>query len=262
MAAIVTLTTDFGLRDAYVGAVKGALLSVAPGLTVVDLGHEVPPQDILAGAFLLRCAAFEYPPGTVHLAIVDPGVGSDRRPLAVDAAGFRWVGPDNGVLSIALDEPRARTFEITHPDLRRKPLSATFHGRDLFAPAAAHLATGFPVEHVGPPVDDPVALAPMRTRREGDRLFGTVVHVDRFGNLISCIEARDLPPRVALRVAVGGASLVGLVSTYADVEAGQLAALVGSGGLLEIGLRGGSAARRLGLGRGAAVVVESARVSG
>ena len=163
MLGTVTLTTDFGTGDPYVGAIKGVLLSTSPQIQLIDLSHDVPPQDILAGAYLLQHAAVEFPAGTVHLAVVDPGVGSARRALVVDAGGYHWVGPDNGLFSFALGLPGARAFEITHPDLQRDRLSATFHGRDLFAPTAARLAAGFCVVNVGPAIDDPVRLAPTRT---------------------------------------------------------------------------------------------------
>ena len=259
MPAIVTLTTDFGTCDPYVGALKGALLSVVPHLHLLDLSHDVPPQDVLAGAFVLRHAAFEFPPDTVHLAVVDPGVGGSRRALAVDAGGCRWVAPDNGLLSCALAFPDARAFEITHPELRRESLSATFHGRDLFAPAAARLAAGFPVENVGPRVDDALFLTATRPTVQGTCLVGSIIHADRFGNLISSISGSDLasfgdPAR--LRVVAADVTVHGIVRTYEDVGVGEPAALIGSGNLLELALREGSAAERFSLQRGDRIAVE------
>ena len=262
VSGIVTLTTDFGTRDSYVGAIKGALLTVAPDLTLVDLSHEVPPQDILAGAFLLRHAATEFPAGTVHLGVVDPGVGSARLAIVVQAGGHLWVGPDNGLFSLILAaDPGARVYALTHPDLRRPSVSATFHGRDVFAPAAARLATGFPAASAGPAVPSPVRLAAIAATRRDAGLEGSVIHVDHYGNLISCItagEVADLGDRARLQVQVGDRGLDGVVDTYADVAPGALAALIGSGGLLEIGLREGSAAAALGLGRGAPLFVAPA----
>lgn len=262
MHGTVTLTTDFGTRDPYVGALKGVLLMTASPLQLVDLSHQIPPGDVLAGAYLLHHAAFEFPFDTVHLAVVDPGVGSARRPLVVDACGYRWVGPDNGLFSFALSRPGARAFQITHPDLRHEPVSATFHGRDVFALAAARLAVGFPVEDVGPAIDDALCLASTQAVVSDDRIEGAIVHVDHFGNAISCISGADLttlgdPGR--LRVAAGSVAVDGIVQTYADVEPGVAAALVGSGGLLELIVRDGSAAAHLGLQRGDAVSVERRR---
>ena len=255
--SLVTLTTDFGTRDYYVGAMKGVLLSITPGLHLIDLSHEIPPQDILAGAFLLRHAAPLFPPGTVHLAVVDPGVGSARRGLAVASQEQLWVGPDNGLLTYALRSD-ARVFEIADPGLRRDPVSATFHGRDIFAPAAAHLAAGLPLERVGPPVDDPVLLAQAHPIVDGDRVTGTVIHVDGFGNLVTNIAepvALSLGREVRVRLATD-LIIDGLATTYEDVEPGSALALVGSGGLLEISIRGGSAARRLGVSRGDLVILQ------
>ena len=260
MSGLVTLTTDFGTRDSYVAAMKGALLSAAPDLTLVDLSHDVDAHDVLAGAFLLRHAAFEFPAGAVHLAVVDPGVGSRRHPLVVDAGGYRWVGPDNGLFSFALTvDSGARAFRIAHEDLCRPSVSPTFHGRDLFAPTAARLATGFPVEDVGPLVAEPVRLSQVRATSRDAGLEGTVLHVDHFGNLISCITADEvtaLGDPAHLRVCAGDTWLHGIVSTYADVPVGVLAALIGSGGLLEIGRRDGNAAEALTLGRGDTLIVE------
>lgn len=258
MRGIITLTTDFGLEDYYAGAVKGAILRLAPHVQVVDLSHCIPPQDVLAGAFVLRHAAGEFPPDTIHLAVVDPGVGSGRRPLALDSGGQLWVGPDNGLFSFALETPGWRAHEIAHPELRGRRLSPTFHGRDLFAPTAARLAAGFPLEQVGPRVADPVRLEEARPHREGGRLVGQVVHVDRFGSLITNIAEADLTPwREGWRICLGeGRVLERLCQTYSEAEPGALLALIGSAGLLEIAINGGAAARSLNLGRRAPVVVE------
>jgi S-adenosylmethionine hydrolase len=257
MRGLVTLTTDFGTRDPYVGALKGTLLKTVADTHIVDVSHEIPPQDVLSGAYLLRHAAMEFPLDTVHLAVVDPSVGSRRRPLVVDAGGHRWVGPDNGLFSHALSLPYARAFEITHPDLQRQPMSATFHGRDLFAPTAARLAAGFPVEDVGPGVDDAYRLPSMCASVNSDRIEGAIIYVDHFGNAISCITSDDLLSLGSgeLRVRCGSTQVC-IVSTYADVSASQSAALLGSGDLLEVVVRDGSAAAKLGLKREDAIIVE------
>jgi S-adenosylmethionine hydrolase len=252
---LITLTSDFGLQDYCVGAMRGAILRLVSEARLVDLSHCIPPQDLLAGAWMLRHAATEFPPGTIHLAVIDPGVGSARRPLVVRSGGYLWVGPDNGLFSFAFQTPGWRAHEIAHPDLCGPRLSSTFHGRDLFAPAAARLAAGFPLEQVGPPVRDPVRLEETCPRREGAVLLGQVLHVDRFGNLTT-----NIPGEAAASWGEGwqlclsaGPALTRLCRTYSEAEPGALLALVGSAGLLEIAVNGGSAARRLRLGRRAEV---------
>ena len=256
---LITLTSDFGLADGYVGAMKGVILSIAPAAALVDLTHQIPPQDVRAGAYALSQAAGEFPAGTVHLAVVDPGVGGPRRALAVRARGCLWVGPDNGLFTHVLGDPAAaaEARQLSHTGLARPDMSATFHGRDLFAPAAAHLASGFPFAEVGPPVTDPVRLAAPQPRRDGADLIGEVVHVDGFGNLITNLPAAmldALPGRPTVRVEADTV-VAGLSATYGSVPDGDVVALIGSGGLLEIGVNGGSAADTLRLGRGSLVTV-------
>lgn len=258
MSGTITLTTDFGTRDPYVGAMCGVILSRAPQVRLVEISHQIPPQDVFAGAYTLNGAAYEFPPDTVHLAVVDPGVGGQRRPLVVDAAGYRWVGPDNGLFSHALRTPGARAFHIEHPQLRREPVSATFHGRDLFAPTAAHLSSGFPVEEVGQLVDDPHCLPETEPQVSSDRIVGAIIHSDHFGNAVSCIDAevlRAFGSLSDLRVSVRDQPLR-IVQTYSDVEPNQAAALIGSGGLLEVVVRDGDATTRLGLQRTDLITVE------
>jgi S-adenosylmethionine hydrolase len=258
MPPIVALLTDFGLRDHYVGAMKGAILSVAPDATVVDLVHEIPPGDVEGGAFALAAARGPFPAGTVFVAVVDPGVGSSRRGLAAVAGGHLFVGPDNGVLSLVLDDA-ARVHHIANAALQRRDVAPTFHGRDVFGPVAAHLALGVELAAVGPAIDDPVRLPFPPVRAVGtSRWEGAIVHVDRFGNLVSCIREEAL----AAMVGEGGDVVVGvagavapLVRTYSDVADGEPCALVGSSGLLEFALNGASAAEALGAARGDALVV-------
>jgi len=258
--AIITLITDFGAQDYYVGAMKGVILAVNPAARLVDLTHQVPPQDVLFGAFVLGHAAREFPPDTVHLAVVDPGVGSDRRALVVRSSDQFWVGPDNGLFSPALSAPDCEIREITHPELTRPRRSATFHGRDVFAPAAAHLSRRFPLAECGPTVSDPVRLEELRPQFQEDRIVGQVIHVDRFGNLVTNIPAADLAPwRERLRIHLStGQVLTRLCRTYVDAEPDELLALIGSADLLEISINGGSAARTLSLERRAPVIVERA----
>ena len=256
-APIVTLTTDFGEGDYYVGAMKGVILGIAPETQFVDISHQIPPQDVLAAAFVLRHAAREFPPGTVHLAVVDPGVGSRRRPLALQSSGHLWVGPDNGLFSLVLDRADSRVHEIARPDLGRPNPSSTFHGRDLFAPLAAHLCRGLDLADVGPPVADPVRLAESAPCKSADRIAGHIIYIDGFGNLVSNIETADIAPwGSALHIRLGDYVLTELCRTYEDVESGAPLALIGSAGLLEIAVNCGNAACQLGVQRRATLIVE------
>ena len=263
MAVVITLTTDFGTRDTYVAEMKGVILSITRDVQVVDITHEVAPHDILEGALALEAAAPRFPAGTIHVAVVDPGVGTARRGLAVAARDQLFVGPDNGLFTPFLGDSRWRAFELGAAEFRRAGVSHTFHGRDVFAPAAAHLARGVEPDRLGPPVTDPVRLAWPDMRVSEGRVGGAVVHVDRFGNLVTSIHAdaiAALGSGVAIRVA--GKSLP-LVRTYGDLGRGDPGALVGSTNRLEIAVNAGSAARTLRAGRGTPVVVSrtSARVS-
>ena len=259
MAGIVTLTTDFGLRDAYVAEMKGVMLGIAEAarrpLQLVDVTHEVERHDITEGALALEAAAPFFPAGTVHLAVVDPGVGTARRGLVVTAGGHVFVGPDNGLFTPFLDGQDWRAFELAETAYRLPVVSRTFHGRDLFAPAAAHVASGLDPARLGPPVGDPVRLAWPEVRAVAGAVAGAVVHADRFGNLITSIHARTLAPVDAdLVIRVGGRE-VPLVGTYGDLSIGRPGALIGSSGRLEIAVREGSAATLLRARRGTAVVV-------
>lgn len=256
--AVITLTTDFGTSDGYVGALKGVILGLAPDVTLVDISHSVPPQDVRQGARVLAMAAPFFPVGTVHVAVIDPGVGSARRGIALQTPDATFVGPDNGLFTPFLREWSA-CVALTNPATHRHPVSATFHGRDVFGPVAAHLANGLPLEALGPPVQDPLSLpVPWPQRLPDGRLRAEVVSVDRFGNLVTNVR---LPAGQGgamnqgdIRIVISGESLT-LHRTYTDVVPGALLALVGSDGYLEIALREGSAAEQLGLGVGARVEV-------
>jgi S-adenosylmethionine hydrolase len=262
MAPVITLTTDFGLRDPYVGIMKGVLLSVCPSARLVDLTHDISPQDVLGGLLALEAAVPFFPAGTVHLAVVDPGVGSPRRALAVRAAGHCLVGPDNGLLSFVFERAGWTAVALTAPEYRLPEVSRTFHGRDIFAPAAAYLASGVPLERLGPPVTDPVRLRLPDCRLEGGVLIGQVLDADRFGNLVTSIPAARLagiPGRGALELEVGGRRVRGPVDAYAQGGDGEPTAIVGSTGRLEIFVKAGSARDHLGIGRGAILRVRRAR---
>jgi hypothetical protein len=242
---IVTLLTDFGLADSYVAEVKAALLAAAPDLTLVDVTHAVPPGDVRAGQYLLGRAWQRFPTGTVHLAVVDPGVGTARRALAGEAGGHRFVGPDNGLFSCLPAD--TRWVELTAP----AAAAPTFHGRDVFAPAAARLALGARLAELGPPVVG-VTRSPLPApHHDGTAWVGEVIYVDRFETLVTNLPADAVEPGV--RLVVGDRDVGPLRRTFADVEPGHLVAFVGSGGTVEIAVRGGSAMRLLGVGVGAAV---------
>lgn len=278
--AVITLLTDFGARDSYVAEMKAAILERVPAVRCVDVTHEVAPGDVPAAAWLLARIWVRFPPGTVHLVVVDPTVGSARRPLAVRAAGRWLVGPDNGLVTFlerspegpgvrideawALGGPAAaeggKSASATAADRTRRVagLSDTFHGRDLFAPAAARLAAGEPAEGIGTRLD-PSALVRLevpRPRRDGERVEGAVVHVDRFGTLVTNIPAGWLPEEPVARV--GEVRVRGLARSYADVAPGEPLLVIGSVGTLELSVRDGSAAERWGIRRGAGVVVTPA----
>ena len=242
-APVVTLTTDFGTRDSYVAQMKGVLLQLGPpDLRVIDLGHEIAAQSVREAALFVRECVPRFPPGTIHLVVVDPGVGSARRPIALGWEGQLLVGPDNGVF--AWLPPPSRPLQahcISAPD---GAISATFHGRDLFAPAAARLARGEPLTALGPPIADLAALPWPSAAVRGGRLCGEVIHIDRFGNAITNIDRDD--PRLltaeAAQVSLGGRTIGPIRGHYAQAQAGELLALFGSSGLLEIAARDGSAA--------------------
>ncbi len=244
---IVTLLTDFGATDGYVAEVKGTLLSLAPGATVVDVTHEVPPGDVAAAAYLLGRTWRRFPAGTVHLVVVDPGVGTDRRALAAELAGHCFVAPDNGVLSRVLEGGAASVVALA-PDASASP---TFHGRDLFAPAAARLLTGDALPVLGSPVRDPVLLPAPRLERRAHAWVGEVVHVDRFGTLVTSVPGTALPNGGTVTIAGHD---VPVARTFADVPSGAPVAFTGSGGMVEVAVRDGRADEVLGAGRGAEVV--------
>lgn len=248
---MITLTTDFGTADGYVGEMKGVIASLAPGVPIVDITHDIPPQDVDAARLVVERCWERFPEGTVHIVVVDPVVGTARAPIAARARGRFLVGPDNGVLSAALAAPGAVVVRLEVPE----DASATFHGRDVFAPAAARLARGEAFEMLGPVWTDPCVLrAPAPFVLPNGDLVGEVLHADRFGNAVTNI----VPETSAGLVEVAGRELP-LARTYADVEPGAPLALVGSSGCLEIAIRNGHAARTLGLTRGSRVVLRTVR---
>ena len=259
---IITFISDFGLDDWFVGVVHGVLHERCAGARVVDLTHAIPPGHVARAAFVLEAAAPDFPAGTVHLVVVDPGVGTDRRALAVRSRGFWFVAPDNGVLEWALAEPSAEAWSLEDRALFRQPVSRTFHGRDVFAPVAGALACGHDPAKLGPRVKDPVRLARTAieahrdgSAREGD-LDGLIMYIDRFGNALTNLDRSSIAhafPGVAeadLEVHAGGRRIAGLARSYGDAKVGTVVAIIGSSGRLEIAQVGGAADSRLGLGIG------------
>ncbi|MGE3177633.1 MAG: S-adenosyl-l-methionine hydroxide adenosyltransferase family protein [Vicinamibacterales bacterium] len=255
--SIIALLTDFGLSDHYVGVMKGVMAGICPGAHFIDITHDIPRQDVQAGAFELAVAYRYFPAGTIFLAVVDPGVGTDRRAIAFRTGPYSFVGPDNGLFDLVITEqPPSGTALLTNPRYARALVSATFHGRDRFAPAAAWLAQGTPLEAFG----DAVALRPRLPWTvpdvTADRVTGEVVHIDRFGNLISNIHRRIWSAMVdVLEVRVADLPPARMVRTYGDAQPGDVVALFGSTERLEIAVVQGHAAERFGVGRGAAVHV-------
>lgn len=262
--SIITLTTDFGTDSPYVAQMKGVILSLQAEATIVDITHAIPPQQIAPGALALRAATPHFPPGSIHVAVVDPGVGTARKIVYAEIGGRHYIAPDNGLLSLLAErEGVGQLRSVTNRALWRPEVSATFHGRDIMAPVAAHLSRGLDPAQVGEELDD---LQPLDWPRPaiGDKeIAGQVAAVDAFGNLITNIEAAELATLsrepAALEVELANRRIVGLVSTYGEQANGALVALIGSSGALEVAVVGGSAATRLGGSVGMPVTVRQVR---
>jgi S-adenosyl-L-methionine hydrolase (adenosine-forming) len=256
---LITLTTDFGEESPYVAAMKGVILGINPAARLVALTHQVPPQDVWYTLFFLAGAVPYFPAGTLHVVVVDPGVGSGRAILYVEVEGQRLLVPDNGCWT-SLRKPRGpapRVIRLAKPRYWRRPVSATFHGRDIFAPVAAHLSLGVDPANLGPPVTEWAEASLPRPKLRPDRLAGEVVFVDHFGNLITNIPGKALARFAGspVRIRAAGHDVPRLIHTYSDVVPGELAALVSSAGTLEVAVYGGSAAKQLQAGVGAGVEV-------
>jgi S-adenosylmethionine hydrolase len=246
---IITLTTDFGLKDPFVGAMKGVILGLAPGVQIVDITHDIPSYDVIEASVVVFEACRYFPAGTIHVVVVDPGVGSARRPIALTGKGKEadqiFIAPDNGVLTLVSGSAVVR--HITNASLFRNPVSQTFHGRDIFAPIAARLASGTPIDSVGPTVTDLVTHSSFRNP--------TVLRVDKFGNLQTNLRRDQLGIGFAIRV--GGIEVRRVLSSYSEALPGEIFAIEGSAGLIELCLNQESAANRLNLRRGAEFEVET-----
>lgn len=271
MGRIITLTTDFGLVDGFVGTMKGVILGINPDATLVDITHDITPQNIAQGAFLFANAAKYFPANAIHVVVVDPGVGSARRAIATQAGETIYVAPDNGVLSLAIRDVRSeispllsplqspiRVVRLNKPAYWLPRVSNTFHGRDIFAPVAAHLSLGVALEALGDPIDNWVRLSGCAAAfRAGDGIAGRVVLIDRFGNIITNVDEQMLAAmdRTRISISIAGRQTHGLKATYSDAATGQIIALIGSTGQLELALRDGNAAAALGASIGDAVSV-------
>ncbi len=252
---MITLLTDFGTSDNFVGIMKGVILSINPGAVVVDITHQVPPQDVWTAAYLLATAHRYFPPGTIHVAVVDPGVGTGRRAIVLETERAFFVAPDNGLLTPILKEEKIRRIiALTERRYWLPEPSATFHGRDVFAPVAAHLSRGVPPEKMGSLIEDPVLLEwPYPQKRPDGSIVGHVLHIDRFGNIITDIRREDLAGDVVVEIA--DRRIRGLRRTFAEVEVGEPLAYIGSTGRLEIAIRQGNAAETFRVCRGDELIV-------
>lgn len=248
-AKLITLTTDFGSKDPFVGIMKGVIFGINPNAHIIDLSHGIPPQDLMAGALVLRYSAPFFPQGTIHVAVVDPGVGTQRRPLLIESEGCFFIGPDNGILSLALEGKKVRqVIDLSNEIYHLKPTSATFHGRDIFAPVAAYLSLGIPQQELGVPVNDFAKLPWPEVIKTERAIQGEVIYIDGFGNLITNVHERDLKTLHLqnLTVSVGDLTVQGLALNYTCGGEKGYAALINSWGLLEISSFMGSAHLRCG----------------
>ncbi len=254
---IITLTTDFGSSDHFVGALKGVILTLQPNAQIVDISHEIPPFSVPEAAFLIAEAAEWFPKRTVHVVVVDPGVGSSRRPIVVEAGGQFFIGPDNGVFSmIRAKSPKNKVREISNPKIMLPRVSRTFHGRDIFAPAAANLTKLKTSASLGPLIQDALQLRLALPEQTNKRTWtGSVIKIDRFGNLISNFHIPEFE-RIRtspFEVAIGFEKLHRLALHYAECPPGELFVIEGSSGYLEVSLNQGNAAKQLGCGVGAPI---------
>jgi S-adenosylmethionine hydrolase len=259
MRPVIALLTDFGSRDHYAGAMKGVALGICPDATLIDITHDILPHDVLGGALELAASYKYFPAGTIFLVVVDPGVGSSRHGIAAEAAGYRFVAPDNGVLSLVFKEaPPKRVVELTERRYARPTVSRTFEGRDRFAPAAAWLAKGIELSGLGRPLSSWQTLNVPDPIVDDTMVSGEVLRVDRFGNLVTNVDRRTFDRFAGaggIEIKAGTHAVDKVVATYAEAETGTTCALFGSTEHLEIAVNGGSAAERLQLARGAPVTI-------
>jgi len=259
VAGIITLLTDFGTEDSYVGAMKGVILSINPDATIIDISHQIPPQDIIAGAFVLSQAAPFFPKGTVHIAVVDPGVGGKRKPILIETDKYFFVGPDNGIFDIALQNERIRRkIHLTNKNYFLGYISSTFHGRDIFSPVAAYLSLGIDPALFGKKIKTLTSLDVKKPFAKDGKITGRIIHIDRFGNLITNIDEGLLKKVFKNRifeVEVCDNIIKRFVPSYTNAKQGEPIGLIGSSGLMEIAMREKNASIELGIKRGDVVIV-------
>jgi len=253
--SVITLTTDFGYRSGFVGVMRGVILGVAPEAVVVDISHEVAPQDVLEAQFLLERAEPYFPPGTIHVAVVDPGVGTGRRPIVAKTPRCFFVGPDNGIFTPWLDVAEVRRLD--RRQFFNPEVSLTFHGRDIFAPVAGHLARGRTAEEMGPIITDPVRKSLPHPSLTSEGIVGEIVHIDSFGNLITNIPAEMISETTNPIICIGKRKIKGIADNYADATKGKPCALIGSHGKVEIAVPMDNAHKLLGFSYGRKVKVLS-----
>lgn len=248
MPAVITLTTDFGTDDPSAGIMKGVILSIHPGAEIIDLTHGIEPQNVLQAAWVLKAATHYFPEKTVHVAVVDPGVGGQRRPLAVQSGSHTFVGPDNGIFTSVLDS-NSRCIELTQKQYFLKNVSATFHGRDVFAPIAAWIAKGTPLKSLGAPINDPQLLELPKPVWNGKSIEGEIIYIDRFGNAATNVSreliSQHCPQFKNLTVKLGETVISNLAAHYSEISPGKTGAIINSWDALEIFKREGHAAYSL-----------------
>ena len=260
MTAILTLLTDFGLQDGYPGIMKGVIWQISPGCQIADLTHEIAPQNVLEGALAIGRSYPYFPEGTIHIAVVDPGVGTGRRPIAARLGRHYFVGPDNGLFTLPLQHALAKNEPVAVVQLNQKrywlpEVSASFHGRDIFAPVAAYLSNGVPLDELGSPVKDMLQLEIPQPRRTEYGWRAHIVHIDHFGNLATDLGTADLAGQTVREIRCLGLSVREVSTTYGDHATGELIAMFDSGGSLSIAIVNGSAASRLSAAIGQAIDV-------
>jgi S-adenosylmethionine hydrolase len=246
---LITLTTDFGLHDPFVGIMKGIIAGINPKVGVVDLTHGIPAQNVMAGALTLRYSIRYFPRGTIHVAVVDPGVGSTRRPLLIECDGNYFIGPDNGLLSLACRNKTAcHIVQLSNTEYHLQPKSATFHGRDIFAPVSAHLSLGVAPAAFGDRLEDFVTMAFPKVVRQGHAITGEIIYIDTFGNLFTNVEQHDLtgPAGKRFEIRLGKIRVPGVAPNYAAASPGEFVAVINSWGVLEIAVNRGNAQQRTG----------------
>lgn len=256
MHKIITLTTDFGLQDYYVSAMKAVILGISPDVRMIDISHDIPPQDIMAGSWVVKNSTPLFPDGTIHLVVIDPGVGTEREPVALKVGNQYYVGPDNGIFSLLIEDRDFEAVRLNNEKYWREGPSNTFHGRDIFAPVAAHISQGVPLDDLGEAINKLVTYRWASPIADKDGLQGWIIHIDKFGNLVTNLSEsliNDTLDDSSVKIYIGNTILEDIVNTFGSVPEGEPAAYIGSSGMLEIGINKGSAEEMLGVQKGAQI---------